>query len=134
MARILLIDDDDRFRTMLRRTLVIFGHDVIEARNGVDGWELLPHAGADLLIIDIMMPEKDGFEFLMELREKNPPMKIIAMSGGVRNSEVDFLEIARCLGAAKVLAKPFSNGALRAAVNELLADGKALVQPSDPRQ
>lgn len=130
MARILLIDDDESVRTMLRKTLVHFGHTVIEARNGKEGLELFPQARADLIITDIVMPEKEGIEVLMELRTKQPPVKIIAISGGGRGSAVDYLHIAQQLGAAKVLAKPFANEVLMAAINELLAEGPALPPPA----
>jgi len=121
MARILLIDDDDSLRDMLRRTLEHFGHTVIEARNGQEGLGLLPHASADLLITDIVMPEKEGLEVLMALRKMKSPIKIIAMSGGGRVSAEDYLRTAKIMGAARVLAKPFSNESLTAAINELLA-------------
>jgi DNA-binding response OmpR family regulator len=114
MARILLIDDDDSVRTMLHLTLAHFGHTVIEARNGKEGLELFEHANADLLITDIVMPEKEGLEVLMELRKRHPPVKIIAISGG------DYLHMAKLMGAAKVLAKPFSTDVLIAAIDELL--------------
>jgi CheY-like chemotaxis protein len=121
MARILLIDDDDSFRTMLRLTLVHFGYTVIEARNGKEGLALFKEANADLVITDIVMPEKEGLEVLMELRRKQPPpVKIIAISGGARVNIADNLRMAKLLGAAKVLTKPFSNEALIAAINELL--------------
>ena len=124
MARILLIDDDDSLRTMLRLTLVHFGHTVIEARNGKEGLDAFPQAAADLVITDIVMPEKEGIEVLMELRKKKPPVKIIAMSGGGRASATDYLRIATQLGAARALAKPFSHEALMAAINELLPTTK----------
>ena len=120
MARILLIDDDDSLRTMLRLTLSHFGHTVIEARNGKEGLELFARANADLVMTDIVMPEVEGLEVLMELRKKEPPVKIIAMSGGGRVSATDYLRIARQMGAAQVLAKPFSNEAMMAAINELV--------------
>ena len=82
--------------------------------------ELFPHANADLLITDIVMPEKEGLEVLMELRKRQPPVKIIAISGGGRNSATDYLPIAKLMGASKVLAKPFSNDVLVAAINELV--------------
>jgi len=123
MARILLIDDDDAVRTMLRLTLAHFGHTVIEARDGKEGLELFQHANVDLLITDIVMPEKEGLEVLMELRKRQPPVKIIAISGG------DYLHMAKLMGAAKVLAKPFSTDVLIAAVNELLPAGGAAAQP-----
>jgi DNA-binding response OmpR family regulator len=108
---------------MLRLTLTHFGHTVIEARNGKEGLELFRSAGADLLITDIVMPEKEGLEVLMELRRSHSRVKIIAISGGGRQNAEDYLHMAKRMGAAKVLAKPFSNEALLAAINELLADG-----------
>ena len=120
MARILLIDDDDTVRTMLRLTLVHFGHTVIEARDGKEGLELFQDANVDLLITDIVMPEKEGLEVLMELRKKHPPVKIIAISGG------DYLHMAKLMGAAKVLAKPFSTNVLIEAIDELLAGRRSV--------
>jgi CheY-like chemotaxis protein len=126
MARILLIDDDHAVRTMLSLTLAHFGHTVIEAGNGREGLDLFKHANADLVITDIVMPEKEGLEVLIELREKHgPPVKVIAMSGGGRQKATDYLRLAKLMGAAKVLAKPFSNEALIAAINELLPGGGA---------
>ena len=125
MARILLIDDDDSLRTALRLTLTHFGHTVIEARNGKEGMQLFPHAAADLVITDIVMPEKEGLEVLMELRTQVPPVKVIAISGGGRVSPDDYLRIAEKMGAAKVLAKPFSNADLMAAIDALLSSGEA---------
>ncbi|HXC02130.1 MAG TPA: response regulator [Opitutaceae bacterium] len=120
-TRILLIDDDDPFRTMLRLTLAHFGYIVIEARNGKEGLALFKEADVDLVITDIVMPEKEGLEVLMELRTRQlPPVKIIAISGGARVNIADNLRMAKLLGAAKVLTKPFSNEAMIAAINELL--------------
>jgi len=130
MARILLIDDDNTLRTMLRLTLTHFGHTVIEARNGREGLELFSQAETDLVITDIVMPEKEGLEVLMALRHRDPPVKIIAISGGGRVSATDYLRIARQMGAAKVLAKPFSNRALIAAIDELLPGSEVLVKPT----
>jgi DNA-binding response OmpR family regulator len=126
MARILLIDDDSEVRTMLRLTLIHFGHNVIEARNGKEGLELFKRANADLVITDILMPEKEGLEVLSELRKKQvSPVKIIAISGGGRQKARDYLRLAKLMGASRVLAKPFSTEALIAAINELLPDGGA---------
>ncbi|MBC7365552.1 MAG: response regulator [Undibacterium sp.] len=94
-------------RTMLGLLPTHFGHTVIEARNGREGLELSPRAVADLVITDIVMPEKEGLEVLVELRKKQPPVKIIAMSGGGRQHARGSLHIAQALGAAKVLEKPF---------------------------
>ena len=130
MARILLIDDDDSLRTMLRLTLIHFGHTVIEARNGKEGLDAFPQAKADLVITDIVMPEKEGNEVLIELRKKDPQVKIIAMSGGGRGKASDYLSVATQLGAARALAKPFSNEALMAAINEVLPTIKIPTNPT----
>lgn len=120
MARILLIDDDDAVRTVMRLTLARFGHTVTEARNGREGLTRFREGGADLLITDIVMPEADGLEVLMELGKHRPAVRIIAISGGGRQDASDHLHVAKLLGAANVLAKPFSPEALLAAVNEAL--------------
>lgn len=129
MARILLIDDNEDLRVVLRLALVHLGHIVIEARNGKEGLELFPQAGADLVITDLVMPDGDGIEVLQELRKKEAPVKIIAITGGGRTRSDDSLKLARELGAAKVLAKPFSYAALTLAINELLPAAQTTSQP-----
>jgi CheY-like chemotaxis protein len=123
MAQILLIDDNDIFRSLLKETLIHFGHTVIEANNGREGLKMFTAAGADLIITDLVMPEIEGFEVLMELQKLRPLVKIIVVSGGVRGNSLDFLDIAKRLGASKVLAKPFTNDELMSTVNELLPPG-----------
>ena len=105
---------------MLRLTLAEFGHTVIEAGNGIDGLAVLPASGVELVITDIVMPGKEGIEVIMEIRRLYPQLKVIAISGGGRVGPTDYLRIASYLGAARVLAKPFSNEDLLTAVNELL--------------
>jgi CheY-like chemotaxis protein len=106
MARILVIDDDEPVRTTVRETLEHFGHTVIEARNGTEGLALFSHAHADLVITDIVMPEKDGLEVLRELRSMRPSVKIIAISGAGRDRGAVYLNTAKLMGAATVLPKP----------------------------
>jgi CheY-like chemotaxis protein len=129
MARILLIDDDDFVRTMVRQVLSFVGHDVVEANNGREGLEKFTKAGAELVITDIIMPEMEGTELIMKLRKLDPNLKIIAMSGGGRLAATDYLPVARHLGATTVLNKPFSTDLLLAAVKELLPEsGNAVSQ------
>ena len=118
MARILLIEDDNDLRTMLRTVLADAGHTVIEARDGQEGLNLFRQAGADLVVTDIVMPEKEGLAVLLELRKAQPPVKVIAMSG--EGNASDYLDMARLMGAAKVLPKPFRPSALLSAIYELL--------------
>jgi DNA-binding response OmpR family regulator len=119
MARILLIEDNDSIRTLLREALELAGHTVIEARNGVEGLDLFSQAGADLVITDILMPHKGGLGVVTALREQVPPVNIIAISGA-GNSAEDYLDLAYRMGAVKVLLKPFSIATLIAAIDELL--------------
>ncbi len=129
MAKILLIDDDDSVRTMLRLMLTQFGHTVIEARNGREGLNLFQDTNADLVITDLVMPETEGFEVLTKLREKLPRVKIIVISGGVKGNVTNYLDMARRLGAGQVLAKPFSNNELMTAINELLPAAETPAPP-----
>ena len=117
MALILLIDDDADIRGVLRRILQSAGHDTIEAENGKEGVRRVQDAHPDIVITDILMPEKDGIETIEDIRRVSPPPKIIAMSGGGRYDGFEFLEIAKCLGADALLSKPFR----RAAVLETIA-------------
>jgi CheY-like chemotaxis protein len=119
MSCILLIDDDETIRSSLRLTLEQFGHSVVEARNGLEALAQLGTAPFALALVDIIMPERDGFETIILLRQKAPALKIIAMSGGGRMSSDDYLGIARRRGANRVLQKPFAVGELRAAIEGL---------------
>jgi DNA-binding response OmpR family regulator len=119
MARILLIEDYDLVRSMLRDTLEFAGHTVIEARTGAEGLDRFRKGGADLVITDIVMPDKDGLVVVRALREQVPPVPIIAISGA-RNSAEDYLDLAYRMGALKVLLKPFTSAALIAVIDELL--------------
>jgi CheY-like chemotaxis protein len=121
MARILLIEDDEAVRTLLRQTLTQSGHTVVEASTGREGLELFrraPHT--DLVITDILMPEQEGLEVVMALRDTHPPVKIIAISGAGPHGGGDYLAVARAMGASKVLQKPFSIATLIATIDELL--------------
>lgn len=126
MARILLIDDDDSVRTIVRLFLARSGHTVIEACDGQEGLDLFPATAADLVITDMMMPKKSGLEVMLALREMQPPVKIIAISGGGRPGEDHPLVTAHQLGAVRVFTKPFSCDLLMAAINEVLPDGTAV--------
>lgn len=121
MARILLVDDDEPLRKALRLTLVKMGHEVLEARNGNEALHLYAAEPPELVLTDIIMPEKEGLETIQELRRLNPSVKIIAMSGGGRGSGIDYLKVAKKMGVALTLNKPFSSEAMAAAIKEVTA-------------
>ena len=120
MPHILLIEDDELLRSMLRAQLEEKGHIVTEACDGKQGLAEQTLVPADLVLTDLIMPEKEGIETIIELRKKWPGVKIIAMSGGGRMTATGYLSIARRVGAGAVLNKPFSSDELEMAINELL--------------
>ena len=120
MALILIVDDDDQFRIMLRQIFELAGHHVTEASNGKECISAYQEKHADLVVTDIFMPEKEGIETIIELRRIFPDVKIIAMSGGGCINKDDCLLMARCLGAKKILTKPFSREKLLKTVSEIL--------------
>jgi CheY-like chemotaxis protein len=120
MGHILVIDDDAQVRALMRQVLLGAGHSVAEAADGAAGTKLFRQRGADLVITNIFMPEKEGLETILELRRAAPRLPIIAVSGGAPRVHLDVLGQARQLGASRCLAKPFDVNALVAAVGELL--------------
>ncbi len=106
MARILVIDDEQPICTLLRVALESAGHEVMEAHNGRKGLELYRQQPADLIITDILMPEMNGLDTILELIHEFLDVKVIAMSGGTDRG--NFLNTAKLLGARQTLQKPFS--------------------------
>jgi CheY-like chemotaxis protein len=125
VARILVIDDEDELRSMLRQMLEHAGHEVAEAVNGAAGIEIYERDAPDLIITDIIMPEKEGVETIIALRRADPALPIIAISGGGRLDATDFLTMAKKLGARHTLTKPFRRDQLLEAVGECLASATA---------
>jgi CheY-like chemotaxis protein len=122
MARILLIDDDAVARGMLKKLLEDAGHHVQEGADGAVGMKLFREDPADVVITDIVMPEKEGIETIIELRREFPDVKIIAVSGGGdRLSSDSCLRTAEVAGASRILAKPLNVSDLLSSVDELLA-------------
>ena len=122
MARILIIDDEDQSRDMLSQVLSRAGYDVSTACDGNEGIELFRAVVADLIITDILMPGKEGLETIMELRRDFPEVKIVAMSGGGRTGNLNFLDIAERLGAQRTLQKPFHLQEVLQVVQEVLQE------------
>jgi YesN/AraC family two-component response regulator len=114
--RILLIDDEEMIREVVRDMLETAGHEVIEAENGRHGLDQYRKHSIDVVITDILMPEKDGLETIQEVRVLDKDVRIIAMSGGGPSYNLDFLLIAKKLGATATLVKPFHQDALIACV------------------
>ncbi|MBF0294985.1 MAG: response regulator [Magnetococcales bacterium] len=122
MAHILVIDDDISIRALLREILEEEGHVVEEATDGRAGLRQFRKQRPDLVMTDILMPEKDGVELIMELKELSAQIPILAMSGGGRGLDAAFnLRMAQDFGANRVLVKPFSRSQALELVQEILA-------------
>ncbi|MBF0179120.1 MAG: response regulator [Magnetococcales bacterium] len=121
MAHILVIDDDISIRALLREILEEEGHVVEEANDGRAGLRQFRKQRPDLVMTDILMPEKDGVELIMELKELSAQIPILAMSGGGRGLDAAFnLRMAQDFGANRVLVKPFSRSQALELVQEIL--------------
>jgi len=121
MARILIIDDDDTIRRMLAKTLTRAGYDVLGAADGDEGLKQFRENEIDLVITDLIMPEKEGIEIIMELKTGFPDVKIIAMSGGAHIGPDEYLKLADALGAQRTLKKPIARDDLLGTVKTILA-------------
>ncbi len=121
MKRILIIDDDFFVRNMLERLMGKACFDVETAENGDNGLTLHRRNPVDLVITDILMPEKEGLETITEFRRFFPRVKVIAISGGGQIGPANYLKMAKLLGADRTFAKPMDTSELLSAVEELLA-------------
>jgi DNA-binding response OmpR family regulator len=124
MAKILVLDDEASIVLMIKKMLEKAGHEVEMALNGRDGMILFEQNKPDLLITDIIMPEKEGLETIFELRQKHPELKIIAISGGGRISPEGYLPGAKLLGADMVFQKPLDQKEFMQAVATLLNESE----------
>jgi len=108
MARVLVIDDQEPIRRVVRRALEQEKHEVFEADDGAIGLEILETQSFDVVITDIFMPGQDGIVTLREIRKRFPTVKVIVMSGGDSTGTLDLRQDAEFLGAVKSLQKPFT--------------------------
>ena len=122
MARILVIEDDDALRSVLRWALQRVGHVVFEAGDGRLGVEQVVRQELDLVITDILMPEQEGIETIQQIRRVRPTIPVIAMSGVASEGEFSVLQDELLMGASMTLAKPFDLSALVDAVDRLLKE------------
>ena len=121
-ARILIIDDDTSVRAVIKGALSDAGYEVLEAADGKEGLKSYQNSPTDLVITDLVMPEKEGIETIIELRREFPTVKVIAISGGNRYGSDSNLGMAGRLGARRTLTKPFKIPELLEAVRGVLEE------------
>jgi DNA-binding response OmpR family regulator len=124
MPLVLIIEDEADIRTLYKRILEHAGYEVIEAADGQAGTAAFRRHHPDLVITDIIMPDKEGIETIMELTRDFSGVKIIAISGGGETMDSAVcLQLAKRLGASATLAKPFGQKELLDAVRAILGQG-----------
>jgi DNA-binding response OmpR family regulator len=122
VGKILVIDDDAGMRRMIARILEGAGYDVLIAEDGLVGLKMFGEHVPDLVITDLLMPDKDGLETIRGIKSSGHDAKILATSGGWRTAQLDFLGVATEFGADRVLSKPFRSKELLNTVRQLLGD------------
>jgi YesN/AraC family two-component response regulator len=127
MANILLVEDEPLVSETLASAMKSKGHTVVTAGNGVEGLKRFAEKPFDLVVTDIIMPDKEGIEMILEMRRHQPDAKIIAISGGGRTGNVEFLKMAGSLGAMATLKKPIRLAEFLAVLNDCL--GRASGDP-----
>jgi DNA-binding response OmpR family regulator len=121
LTKILIIDDEDLIRKMLRKVLEKNGYDVMEACDGSQGIKLFKEHVPDIVITDLIMPEKEGLETIRELKKLNSDVRIIAISGGGIADPKIYLTLAAKLGAVNTFFKPVDNEILLSTIKEILS-------------
>jgi DNA-binding NtrC family response regulator len=119
-VRILVIDDDPDVRDIMAELITSAGHEVVLASNGREGLEAHRACSADIAVVDLFMPEKEGLETIRDFGRDFPDVKVVAMTGGGRWNRVDpYLSTARAIGVAGVLKKPFDAATLLETIDRL---------------
>ena len=127
MPAVLLLDDNSAYRTLMTEVLTLAGFQVVAAADGRRVAAILSERRIDLVITDLVMPERDGIETITDLHYSHPRLPVIAISGDVPINRDLYLKLAEKLGASRVLAKPFKMDQLVAAAREALAASNAPV-------
>lgn len=128
--RLLLAEDDPLLRLLLQTALERAGYSVTAVVNGREAAAHQRREPFDLLLTDLVMPEQEGLETIMEFRQRHPDVRIVAMSGGGRGNAESYLAVATRLGADQILGKPFSNERLL----EVIAEQVGPATPPAARQ
>lgn len=120
MGSILVVDDQEMIRRALRVVLEKDGHAVVDAGDGNQAMRALRSQPFDLVITDIVMPDKEGLAIISEIRHLYPALPVFAMSGGMSSGTLDVLDLAKRLGACRTFSKPFSMASIVLAVRQQL--------------
>jgi CheY-like chemotaxis protein len=120
MASILIVDDDPTVRLIARELLRDGDHAIVEAADGDLAMAVIQAVPLDLIVLDLLMPNKDGLEVLRHVKAHYPHIRILAVSSGGRIGAVSYLETARVFGADEVMMKPLRLDSFANVVEALL--------------
>jgi DNA-binding response OmpR family regulator len=121
MKHILVVDDDEAIRSLLKTILEREGYEVSSAADGKEAIRLFRRNPSDLIITDIIMPEQEGLKTIFDLRQEHPDVRIIAISGGGQYGLGEYLDAAAAFGADETFSKPFDRTELVKSVRHLLS-------------
>ncbi|MFM9864011.1 MAG: response regulator transcription factor [Micropepsaceae bacterium] len=124
MAKILICEDDELYQQIAEAAFAGGEHEVVFAANGVQALNHLKACAYDLVVTDLLMPDKDGLEVIRAIRDGTTKTPILAMTAGLASLKEPLLVAASALGANDVIQKPFRPGALRERVDALLAKAR----------
>jgi two-component system cell cycle response regulator CpdR len=121
---ILVVDDEEPIRDLLAQVLQKAGHQVLTVANGREATQAIVDGQFDVVITDLLMPERDGLELITEMRRRFPKIRVIAMTGGGHIPREHYLFVAKNLGAHSLLEKPFEQAQLLAAIEAAVASAR----------
>ncbi len=122
MALVMIVDDDQQILRLLAEIIEKEGHQIVSAEDGEQAFQQFQKHPIDLVITDLLMPNKEGLELIQELRSIRPELKIIAYSGGGQMKPDNYLDFAKGMGADRVFSKPIPIKELTAAVADLISE------------
>lgn len=129
MSRILIVEDHQKLLRSLRRGLEFLGHEVLTAETGEEGYELALARDVDVVVLDVMLPGRNGFEILSDLRKAHFLKPVLILTA--RDSSEDRRRGQEC-GADAFLTKPFAFADLQACLEELLPRREATAVQEPP--
>ena len=129
MAIILIVDDDPTVRLIAGELLHGEDHAVVEAEDGDEALKLVGAMPVDLVVLDMLMPNKDGLETIVELRKRQPGIRILAISSGGKMEPGYLLRTAMMFGADECLQKPLRLETFASVVSRVLAQPSHAVCP-----
>lgn len=129
MAVILIVDDDPTVRAVATELLRNSDHSIVEAADGDEALSLLDCLPIDLIVLDMLMPNKDGLEVLTAIRQKQSRTPVLAISSGGNFDAQYLLRCAKAFGANEVMLKPLRPGAFDSAVSRLMASAGPSTSP-----